>query len=184
MAPVREIGMRASRGGTDFGQLFLGLSMFLIVSGILLTWLLFIFSIEGRRKQTGILMAMGFPVKRIRKLYLLEGSLVAFLGALAGVSIALVYTRVIIWGLSNAWQGAVAGMSVRYSVSLLSVGIGFVSGFLIAFIAMIRTLNRQVTTSVHSLMSGNISSDFNKPTTYERRMFGWVASFISLRIVC
>ena len=177
--PVREIGSRASRGGTDFGQLFLGLSMFLIVSGILLTWLLFIFSIEGRSKQTGMLLAIGFPVKRIRKLYLLEGSSVAFLGAMAGVCIALIYTRFVIWGLSNAWQGAVAGMSVRYSASLMSLGIGFVSGFLIAVIAMIRTLKGQMKSSAHSLMAGNNYSISSKPATYERRLFGWAASIIS-----
>ena len=179
VVPVRETGIRASSGGTDFGQLFLGLSMFLIVSGILLTWLLFIFSIEGRRKQTGMLLAIGFPVKRIRKLYLLEGSFIAFLGTLAGIFIALAYTRILIWGLSNAWRGAVAGMSVRYSVSLMSISIGSVSGFLIAIIAMTWTLNRQVTSGAHGLLSGNESSDSNKPVSYERRLFGWFASIFS-----
>lgn len=164
--PVREIGMKASRGGTDFGQLFLGLSMFLIFSAVLLTWLLFVFSIEGRKHQTGMLLAIGFPLKRIRKLFLCEGLLTAFTGAAMGIFIALIYTRLLIWGLSNAWQGAVAGMSVRYCASAQSLSIGFISGFLIACIAMVWTLGRQMKESAHSLLSGTGVSDnyFSKAT--------------------
>ena len=178
--PVREIGMRASRGGTDFGQLFLGLSMFLIVSGILLTWLLFVFSIEGRKKETGMLMAIGFPVKRIKKLYLIEGLFIALLGALVGIFIALVYTRLLIWGLSNAWQGAIAGMAVHYSASPMSLCIGFISGFLIALIAMIWTLHRQMKASAHNLLSEDESSAIVKSTARKRSWIGWVVSIIFL----
>ncbi|MBN1907738.1 MAG: FtsX-like permease family protein, partial [Deltaproteobacteria bacterium] len=156
--PVREIGMKASEGGTDFGHLFLGLSMFLIFSAILLTWLLFVFSIEEKKKQTGMLLAIGFPVKRIQKLYLYEGLLVALSGAVAGTFIAIIYTRLLVWGLSNAWQGAVAGMSVRYSVTNHSLATGSVTGFLIAVVAMIWTLRIQIKDSAHGLLSGAGSS--------------------------
>ncbi len=178
--PVRDIGMKASRGGTDFGQLFLGLSMFLIFSAVLLTWLLFVFSIEGRKNQTGMLLAIGFPLKRIRKLYLYEGLAVALLGSVAGIFIALIYTRVLIWGLSNAWQGAVAGMSVRYSASTQSLSIGFISGFLIALIAMIWTLRRQMKASAHSLLSGTETADNVKYSHEKRGWFGRAVSIISL----
>ncbi len=179
---VRESGKKASRGGTDFGQLFLGLSMFLIVSAILLTWLLFVFSIEGRKNQTGMLMAIGFPVKRVRKLYLLEGTFVAVLGALIGTLIALIYTRLLIWGLSNAWQGAVAGMSVLYSASFLSLSTGFISGFLIAFIAMVWTLQRQMKISAHSLLSGNDPSPDTDFSAGKKRRILWILSVIFFAI--
>ena len=178
--PVHEIGKRASRGGTDFGQLFLGLSMFLIASGIILMWLLFVFSIEGRRQQTGMLMAIGFPLKRIRKLYILEGLIIALLGSLLGTLMALVYTRLLVWGLSNAWQGAVAGMTVMYSASFSSIFTGFFSGFIIAFIAMIRILRRQLKSNAHSLISGTeSSSESNMPSGKKRSRAGWVMCIIS-----
>ncbi len=176
--PVKEQGARASRGGTDFGQLFLGLSMFLIFSAVLLTWLLFVFSIEGRKNQTGMLLAIGFPVKRVRKLYLYEGLIIALIGAFAGSLIAVIYTKVIVWGLSNAWQGAVAGMSVRYSVSFESMIIGFLAGFLIAFMAMIRTLHKQMKSSAHSLLSGSDSADNIKKD--KPGWLGWPLSLICL----
>ncbi|MGD9158511.1 MAG: ABC transporter permease [Desulfobacteraceae bacterium] len=176
--PVREIGKKASRGGTDFGQLFLGLSMFLIFSAVLLIWLLFVFNIEGRKGQTGMLLAIGFPLKKIRKLYLYEGLFVAFLGAAAGTFIALIYTRLLIRGLSDAWQGAVAGMTVHYSASVQSLSIGFISGFLIALIAMIWTLRRQMKVNAHSLLSGSESSADYFSSAGMRKSAGWISSII------
>ena len=177
--PVHETGMRAMRGGTDFGQLFLGLSMFLIVSGILLTWLLFVFSIEGRKDQTGMLLAIGFPAKRIRMLYLIEGLFVALIGALVGAFMSLEYTRLLIFGISTAWQGAVANMTVRYSASILSLSIGFMAGFLIALMAMTWTLHRQMKLSAHSLLTGSESSDVMNTGNKRRRWTGWILSMIS-----
>jgi putative ABC transport system permease protein len=178
--PVHEVGTRAISGGTDLGQLFLGLSMFLIAAGILLTCLLFVFSIESRRVQTGMLLAIGFPARRIRRLYLLEGCIVALLGAFGGTCLGLVYTRMLILGLSTTWQGAVAGTAIRYSASLQSMGISFIAGFFIALLAMTWTLHRQMRSSAHSLLSGSESSASLKPHTAERRWVWWALSLLSL----
>ena len=61
--PVRDRGTQASRQGTDFGELFLGLSMFLIASAVILIGLLFVFGVESRRQQIGLLLAVGWPAK-------------------------------------------------------------------------------------------------------------------------
>ena len=178
--PVREIGTRAMGGGTDLGQLFLGLSMFLIAAGILLTWLLFVFSVEGRCVQTGMLLAIGFPPHRIRRLYLMEGCLVALLGVLGGTFLGLAYTRLLIFGLSTAWQGAVAGTAIRYSASLQSLCICLIAGFLIALLAMIWTLHRQIKGTAHSLLSGIETSASLMPYTIKRRFGGWALSIVTL----
>jgi putative ABC transport system permease protein len=178
--PVRDIGTRAISGGTDLGLLFLGLSMFLIAAAILLTCLLFVFSVENRRVQTGMLLAIGFPARRIQRLYLLEGCLVALLGAAGGACLGLVYPRLLILGLSTAWQGAVAGTAIRYSASLASLGSGFFSGFLISLVAMAWTLHRQMKDSAHSLLSGSESSAALKPYIVKRRWVWWAVSMLSL----
>jgi predicted lysophospholipase L1 biosynthesis ABC-type transport system permease subunit len=172
--PVYETGIKASAGGTDFGQLFLGLSMFLIISGVILTWLLFSFSIEGRKGQTGMLLAIGFPVKRLRRLYLAEGLFIALSGAIIGTLFSLLYTRALIFGLSNAWQDAVAGMTVQYSVTIASVCIGFFSGFIIAIVAMAFTLKRQMRLGAHDLLAGNEPVCTNKGKTNRKGKAGWL----------
>jgi putative ABC transport system permease protein len=178
-SPVREIGMLAISSGTDLGQLFLGLSMFLIAAGIMMTCLLFVFAIEGRRIQTGMLLAVGFPVQRIQRLYLLEGCFVALLGALGGTCLGLFYTRLLIFGLSTAWKGAVASTAIRFSVSPWSLAIGFMAGFLIALLAMTWTLHRQMKDTAHNLLSGSESSVFI-PRSIKRQWIWWLISMLSL----
>jgi len=178
--PVHDIGVRARSDGTDFGQLFLGLSMFLVAAGVLLTCLVFVLAIESRRRQTGMLMAIGFTARRIRRLYLMEGCLVALLGALAGTCLGLLYTRLLVLGLSTAWQGAVAGTVIRYAASPASQGIGLAAGFSVAALAMAWSLRRQTRSSAHSLLSGSESSATHKPYTTKRRWVGRVFSMLSL----
>ena len=47
-------------GSTDFGQLFLGLSMFIIFSAGMLVALLFRLNVQQRARQLGLLEAVGF----------------------------------------------------------------------------------------------------------------------------
>ena len=58
--PVQQRGQKAGGGTTDFGQLFLGLSMFLIIAVLILMGLVFAFGVESRSGQVGLLLAVGF----------------------------------------------------------------------------------------------------------------------------
>ncbi|MHC4356966.1 MAG: ABC transporter permease, partial [Planctomycetota bacterium] len=71
--PVRQLGTKAGAEGTYFGWLFLGLSFFLIAAAIVLTGLLFVFGVESRAEQVGMLVAVGFVPKLVRRLLLAEG---------------------------------------------------------------------------------------------------------------
>jgi len=182
VTPVQDIGLRARGGGTDFAQLFLGLSMFLIASGILLTGMLFIFAIESRQKQTGMLLAIGFPVRRIQRLYLLEGSLVAFLGAVTGTLLGVIYTRLLVYALSTTWQGAMAGTVVRFAASTQSQCMGMGTGFVVSFLAMALTLRRQMKAPSHLLMSGVGSLRQPQNATTRNRLGLRLLSMLSLGV--
>ena len=64
---VREQGLAASRGATDFGEYFLYFSFFLVVSALMLTTLFFKLGIEQRAREVGTLQAIGFSDAAIRK---------------------------------------------------------------------------------------------------------------------
>ena len=70
--PVRDEGLSASRGATDFGEYFLYFSFFLVVSALLLTGLFFKLGIEQRLREIGLLQAVGFSAARIRHLFWLR----------------------------------------------------------------------------------------------------------------
>jgi hypothetical protein len=87
--PVREQGLAASAGATDFSGLFIGFSMFLIAAAAMLVTLLFKLGVETRAKEIGLLLATGEPVKFVRKLLLTEGAIVTAAGCLLGLPAAV-----------------------------------------------------------------------------------------------
>jgi putative ABC transport system permease protein len=89
--PVRESGVRASSEATDFGQLFLGFSMFLIIAALVLVGLIFVFGVESRSEQTGLFLAVGFTPKLVKRLLLIEGGILAVLGVIIGTAAGLFF---------------------------------------------------------------------------------------------
>ena len=57
--PVREEALRSVTESMDLGQLFLGMSFFIIIASLLLTAMLFTFLVEQRAREMGVLLAAG-----------------------------------------------------------------------------------------------------------------------------
>lgn len=183
--PVRQRGLQARRGGTDFGQLFLGLSMFLIASAVILTGLLFVFGVESRCEQVGLLMAVGLPTARVKWLLVAEGGIVALAGALVGIGAGLLYTRLLLYGLSTLWSGAVAGTEIHFHAETATLLLGGLGGLLAALLAIGITIGRHVTRSPRQLMSGNLEARHARGAAWSRGRWGLalaVASFLTVGI--
>src|SRR5207237_2727364 len=89
--PVREQALKAAEQSQDFGQLFLGFSIFLVVAAVLLMALLFQFGLEQRISEIGTLLALGFTVKQVRKLFMKEGVVLALIGGILGTVGGIAY---------------------------------------------------------------------------------------------
>src|SRR2546422_153431 len=93
------IGTRAFLSCTEFVQLFLAFSFFLVVAALLLMGLLFQFGLEQRATEVGTLLALGFAPKQVRQLLLVEGAGLSLLGGFVGVLGGLGYAKAMLWGL-------------------------------------------------------------------------------------
>jgi putative ABC transport system permease protein len=153
--PVRESGVKAVSGSTDFGGLFLGLSMFLIIAALILTSLIFVFGVEKRSGQIGMLLAVGFSPKLLRRLLVIESGALAVLGAIVGIVAALLYTRIMIYGLATAWQSAIAGSTIRFYAKPLTLFAGAFGAVIVSLIAIWLTLRKQVSRPARELLAGN-----------------------------
>ncbi|HEX5888433.1 MAG TPA: FtsX-like permease family protein, partial [Pyrinomonadaceae bacterium] len=154
IVPVREQGLQASRGATDFGEYFLYFSFFLVVSALLLTALFFKLGIEQRLREIGTLQALGFSAARIRRLFLAEGVLLALLGSLLGVLGAIGYAKLLMYGLKTWWVGAVGTTALTLHVSWQSMLIGAVGGVVAAVVCVVLTLRKLGSSSARELMLG------------------------------
>jgi len=184
--PVRERGLQAGSEGTDFGELFLGLSMFLIASAVILVGLLFVFGVEGRSSQVGMLLAVGWPARRIKQLLLAEGVLIALLGTVAGVGAGLLYTALMVYGLSTFWSGAVAGARIYFHADGTSLLAGGLGGLVAALFAIRITLRRQAARPIRQLLTGNLEEGLTTRKSSSRGRFGIavaIAAFVIAAIL-
>lgn len=125
---VRERAAASTRQAIDFGQLFGGLSFFLIASSALLAGLLMRLSFERRAAEWVTLRAMGIERAMIRKLVWIEAGVVLLIAVLIGVPMGLGFTWAALRGLATIWSGAVAGAEVAMSVKPIVVAMGAIIG--------------------------------------------------------
>lgn len=107
----RSDALAAARGSTPFGSLFLALSSFVVISGLLLEWLLFHLLIAARRRDVGVLAAMGWPPARIARLLLWVGALASTLGIVIGTALGPAWSRFLLSALASTWNTSVAAGS-------------------------------------------------------------------------
>lgn len=154
--PVREQGLEASRGATDFGEYFLYFSFFLVISALLLTALFFKLGVEQRVREIGVLQAMGFPAARVRRIFLSEGIILAVLGSILGLAAALAYGQLIMVGLRTWWVDAVGTTQLTLHVTPLSLFLGALGGIIAALICVVLTLRKLGKQSTRSLLAGQV----------------------------
>ena len=186
IVPVRDQGQAASRGATDFGEYFLYFSFFLVVAALMLTTLFFKLGIEQRAREIGTLQAVGFSDSGIRRLFLVEGTLLAGIGSLLGLAGAIAYAALLMYGLRTWWVDAVGTTDLRLHVSWLWLVVGVVGGVLAAIVCIFFTLRRLGRSSTRGLLAGSISEeDFSRKGTIAQRKayIGIVLSVIGVALL-
>lgn len=128
LRPLRRLGLESAAGTTPFDGLFLGFSFFLIASASMLVALLFRLSIERRGREIGILVAAGWPARRIRAWLLGETAATACLAAAAGAGAGVGYAWLMIAGLRTWWVAAVSTPFLQLHVSPQSLVFGAAGG--------------------------------------------------------
>jgi hypothetical protein len=125
-----------------------------------------------------MLLAVGWPARRVKRLLLVEGGLIAALGAAAGVGAGLIYTRLVVHGLATVWRGAVAGTAIQYHVEPLTLLVGAFGGLVVALLAIWFTLRRHVTRPARQLMAGNPEEDSGSSGAVSRGFRGLIVGLV------
>ncbi len=152
---VRDIGERAARGGVNFGQLFLGLSFFLVAAGILLAVLLFVLNIERRMAQLAALSFLGFTKRQVKEMLVAEGLLLSLAGAGLGLIMAMAYNQAVFAALSSIWADAVRTQTLVSVFRPFTLFTGFAISVLACLAAILLYLNRLLKQRPQALYAGN-----------------------------
>jgi ABC-type lipoprotein release transport system permease subunit len=174
LLPVREMALKAATSGQDFGQLFLGFSFFLILAALLLMGLLFQFGLEQRLPEIGALLALGFRVKSVRRLWLAEGFVLACIGGVIGVAGGLLYAMALIRALTTMWRDAVAGAPLEFYATPRTLAIGLAAAVIVSALTIGLALRRQISRPARELLAGKLAS-----ARRSRSNHGWWIGTIS-----
>lgn len=139
---VRADGLRAATGATDFSGLFIAFSFFLIASATMLAGLLFSLGVEARTGEIGLLLSVGYTVKRVRRRLLAEGSIVAAIGALVGLVASVGYAALMMLGLRTLWLPAVGTSMLTLHVVPMSLATGWLISVIVVLGAIWFTVQR------------------------------------------
>jgi putative ABC transport system permease protein len=178
--PVRQQALAAADQAQDFGQLFLGFSLFLVVAALLLVALLFQLGLEQRATEVGTLLALGFTARQVRRLLLAEGAALALAGGILGALGGLGYARVMLWGLATVWRGAVGTTTLHFHVTASTLLVGTGASILVAGLTLWLTLRQQARRPAIELLSGE--SSLSSPAVV-RGPAKWLAPGASLAAV-
>jgi putative ABC transport system permease protein len=153
---VKDAGLAASAGSTDFGEYFVYFSFFLVASALVLATLFFRLGVEQRAREVGLLRAVGFSTPRVRRLFTLEGVLLAAIGSAIGIAGAIGYGALMMAGLRTWWSGAVGTTALTLHVSPLSLAGGAIGAVLVAVGCIWWTLRGLAQVSERALLAGDI----------------------------
>jgi ABC-type antimicrobial peptide transport system permease subunit len=151
---VRNDGALAAKNAVDFTELFLGMSFFIIVSGVLLTMLIYSLHFSKRSAETALLSGLGFSAKRIIRLRFAESSLVILSGSMIGSLLGILYNYALIAGLNSVWNDIVRTDMLMAHVNPGSLLSGTVISIIIAMLPVYRVTVKMLKQPVAGQLKG------------------------------
>ena len=128
---IRKASADAAKSGTDFGSLFLSLSIFVIAACIILLSLAVALFFDTRKLQVNVLYALGFRNKSIKNLLLTEAMILSLAGSVAGVILGGLMNVGITTALNGVWKGAVQTDTLTPGFSVMPFAYGIIISLLI-----------------------------------------------------
>jgi putative ABC transport system permease protein len=157
--PIKRRDLAASSGTTPFDYLFLGLSFFIVAAAVLLVVLLFRLGVEQRATEIGVLLGLGWTRRKVARWLVIEGAMVAAMGAAIGVLAGVGYAWLMLVGLRTWWLGAVATPFLQMYATPRSLAIGYVAGVLVSVLAIAWGLRQARHVAIRRLLAGQASEE-------------------------
>jgi len=168
---VRSIGNAAATNGVDFGELFLSLSFFIILSAIILTILITSLNLQSRMSEVGILSSLGISKNQILGLRFKEYSIIIIVGSIIGALCGISYNYSILYGLNSIWNDAIHADGITMRIIPSTVIMGIIIGMITSSLSIYITTSRMLRRSGKNLISKQ-----RKARQKSSHIFQWVSA--------
>lgn len=171
---LKQEGAAAAKNAVNFTELFLGLSFFVIVAGVLLTTLIYSLHFSRRSAETALLSGLGFSPKLIIRLRFAEVSLVILAGSIAGALLGILYNQALITALNTIWNDIVRTNMLMVKVLPASLLTGAAISMLVAAIPVYLMTRKSLKQPVAGVLKGNTEITVQKSVSRNNRkkLFG------------
>jgi len=136
----RELLDQAEEEGDSFSELFVSLGAFAVLAGVALLVNMLVMLAEERRRELGILRALGMRRGGVFGAFLLEGAvyalLAAVLGALLGIGVAALIVLLASRVFSAEWPG---GLELRFGLEPTTLLAGALGGLVVSLVVVAAT---------------------------------------------
>lgn len=140
--PVRQLALASATGTTDFGQLFLAMSFFIVLSAAGLAAMLMRLMVEQRALSAGVMLACGFSPQTTAGIIALEGMILVCIGVLLGIPGGILYAQGIIKALTTSWLHAVGTTALWLHLTPGALLLGGCCGLLTGAVTMLWSTRR------------------------------------------
>jgi ABC-type lipoprotein release transport system permease subunit len=172
--PIRDEALKASMQGTDFAELFLAFSFFLIAAALLLVGLMFRLGLDRRAGEVGLLLAAGYRRGTVRNLLLVEGTVIALVGAAIGTAGAMGYCTLILRWLTDSWPGGSLHSFLRPVFTWQSLAMGFAASVLVSVGTIFFAVRGLAKVPPRALLAGQTTAESEPGLVTRSRRGGWV----------
>jgi putative ABC transport system permease protein len=143
VAPVKQDLLdEAEASGDSIGQLFTAIGGFSVIAGILLLVNLFVMLAEERKRELGMMRAVGLKRNHLMRSFAIEGSIYAVLAAIAGAIVSIGVGWAMIQVTSSIIAADAEDFVIRLAIEPASLVTGALIGLLISAITVWATSAR------------------------------------------
>lgn len=139
---TKNANIKAASNGVDFSSLFLGLSMFIIFSCVILLSMALALWFDSKRGQLITYHAIGYNRKNIRMLLIGETAMIALAASLAGSFAGYLFNIVIVKALNSVWIGTVQTDTITPGFGFWPLFTGFISTLAVAIAVVLFRLKK------------------------------------------
>ncbi|KAA3632017.1 MAG: hypothetical protein DWQ02_15420, partial [Bacteroidetes bacterium] len=165
---IKDRGFQAVENAVNFTELFLSMSFFIIVAGVLLAVMMYALHFNRRRSETALLNGLGFSAKKILRLRILESLIVVISGSLAGTFLGMLYNRGLIAGLNTLWNDIVRTDVLMVDVQLKTLLISFLISIVVALLPLYFVTSRQNKKAIAGQLKEDVTGLHQRGKTAQR----------------
>ncbi|MFN8241507.1 MAG: FtsX-like permease family protein [Bacteroidales bacterium] len=178
-------GQVAAANSVDFTELFLSLSFFVIVAGLLLTVLVYSLNMKKRSQELSLMTGLGLPKVTVMNLVIKEAVVLVIAGSVAGSLLGVIYNKALMAGLNTVWNDIVRTDMLQVHLNPSTIITGAIASIIIGsvtiYITAARILRKPVAAELRIQSGAAARSSQNK--LYRARLAGLTFIAIALLLV-